>query len=86
MTLPEMADLAKKCLRVAKDELNRSDMAVVDLFIKKTDKILSAMTNNTSAGVNSSLIIQPKMCDWYDLESILDQQSRENKSSDSLNK
>jgi len=49
-------------------------MAVAELFIQKPDKIFSAIANATSESHNStSANIQPKMCDWFDLESVTEQ-------------
>ena len=70
MTNAEMATVANKCLDVVKDELKNRDLPVALLFIDMTEKVISAIAGNTTTGPNnSSLIIQPNMCDWDDPES-----------------
>ena len=64
-------ELARKCLNVAKDEIQRGDLPIAFMFVDRTDYILAqANSNNTMNNEkDSSLNLNLNMCNWDDPES-----------------
>jgi hypothetical protein len=64
-------ELARKCLNVAKDEIQRGDLPIAFMFVDRTDYILAqASCNNTMNNERDSTItLKSNMCNWDDPES-----------------